>query len=99
MKKTLISAAILAVASVSSAFAGSHSDKVVVEFGYPYPHLFDVTYEAMMPSFKEKHPNIEMRIAHGLGILRDHEGSRLGVQIGSRLNTSKVQFGVQIACP
>ena len=45
MKKTLISAAILAVASVSSAFAGSHSDTVVVEFGYPYPHLFDVTYE------------------------------------------------------
>jgi multiple sugar transport system substrate-binding protein len=61
MKKTLISAAILAVASVSSAFAGSHSDKVVVEFGYPYPHLFDVTYEAMMPSFKEKHPNIEIK--------------------------------------
>ena len=61
MKKTLISAAILAVASVSSAFAGSHSDKVVVEFGYPYPHLFDVTYEAMMPSSKEKHPNIEIK--------------------------------------
>ena len=59
MKKPLISAAILAVAAVSSAFAGRHSDKVVGEFGYPYPHLFDVTYEAMMPSFKEKQTNIE----------------------------------------
>ena len=59
MKKTLISAAILMLTSVSSASADNH--KVVVEFGYPYPHLFDVTYEAMMPAFKEKHPEIEIK--------------------------------------
>ena len=59
MKKTLISAAILMLANVSSASADNH--KVVVEFGYPYPHLFDVTYEAMMPAFKAKHPDIEIK--------------------------------------
>ena len=36
-------------------------DKVTIEFAYPYSHLFDVTYEAMMPAFKEAHPNIEVK--------------------------------------
>lgn len=36
-------------------------DKVTVEFAYPYSHLFDVTYEAMMPAFQKAHPNIEIK--------------------------------------
>lgn len=37
------------------------NDKVTVEFAYPYSHLFDVTYEAMMPAFQKAHPNIEIK--------------------------------------
>ena len=45
-------------------FAGAvHAeDKVTIEFAYPYSHLFDVTYEAMMPAFEKAHPNIEVKI-------------------------------------
>ncbi|MEO1469415.1 MAG: ABC transporter substrate-binding protein, partial [Pseudomonadota bacterium] len=35
-------------------------DKIVVEFAYPYSHLFDVTYEKILPKFYEAHPNIEV---------------------------------------
>lgn len=36
-------------------------DKVTIEFAYPYSHLFDVTYEAMMPAFNEAHPHIDVK--------------------------------------
>ena len=36
-------------------------DKVTIEFGYPYSHLFDVTYKAILPKFKKAHPNIEVK--------------------------------------
>lgn len=62
MKKSLMTAAMKAavVASVIASPALA-ADKVTIEFAYPYSHLFDVTYEAMMPAFKEKHPNIEVK--------------------------------------
>ncbi|MBW4706776.1 ABC transporter substrate-binding protein [Roseobacter sp. YSTF-M11] len=44
-----------------SASAALAEDKVTIEFAYPYSHLFDVTYEAMMPAFQEAHPNIEVK--------------------------------------
>ncbi|MEC8572569.1 MAG: ABC transporter substrate-binding protein [Pseudomonadota bacterium] len=50
-----------AMALVVSASAALANDKVTIEFAYPYSHLFDVTYEAMMPAFKEAHPNIEVK--------------------------------------
>ena len=50
-----------AMAVALSATAGFAEDKVTIEFAYPYSHLFDVTYEAMMPAFKEAHPNIEVK--------------------------------------
>ncbi|MEM6373522.1 MAG: extracellular solute-binding protein [Pseudomonadota bacterium] len=43
-----------------SASAVLAENKVTIEFAYPYSHLFDVTYDAMMPAFKEAHPNIEV---------------------------------------
>ena len=49
-----------AMALALTATAVFAEDKVTVEFAYPYSHLFDVTYEAMMPAFKEAHPNIEI---------------------------------------
>ena len=58
MKRTTLLVAIL-TASVSSVALAQ--DKVTIEFAYPYSHLFDVTYEAMMPAFKEAHPNIEVK--------------------------------------
>ena len=50
-----------AMAVALSATAAYAEDKVTIEFAYPYSHLFDVTYEAMMPAFKEAHPNIEVK--------------------------------------
>lgn len=54
--KTTVSAMVLAVV----AGAAIAEDKVTIEFAYPYSHLFDVTYEAMMPAFEAAHPNIEV---------------------------------------
>ena len=56
--KTLISA--MAFAAVAGAAVAE--DKIVVEFAYPYSHLFDVTYEKILPKFYEAHPNIEVKM-------------------------------------
>ncbi|MEZ5714001.1 MAG: ABC transporter substrate-binding protein [Paracoccaceae bacterium] len=50
-----------AMALALSATAVFAEDTVTIEFAYPYSHLFDVTYEAMMPAFKKAHPNIEVK--------------------------------------
>lgn len=57
MRTTMI-AAIVAASFSSAAIA---ADKVTVEFAYPYSHLFDVTYKAMMPAFQAMHPDIEIK--------------------------------------
>ncbi|MEO1613883.1 MAG: ABC transporter substrate-binding protein, partial [Pseudomonadota bacterium] len=56
MKRTLT--AIAATLVAGSAIA---DETVTIEFAYPYSHLFDVTYEKVMPKFKEAHPNIEVK--------------------------------------
>lgn len=53
---------VTAMALALSATAVFAEDKVTIEFAYPYSHLFDVTYEAMMPGFKEAHPNIDVKL-------------------------------------
>ncbi|MDF1750641.1 MAG: ABC transporter substrate-binding protein [Alphaproteobacteria bacterium] len=57
MKRTLAAAILLSAATISNAMA---EEKVTVEFAYPYSHLFDVTYEKILPKFKEAHPNIDI---------------------------------------
>ena len=58
MKTTLTAmAAVLALST--AAFA---EDKVTIEFAYPYSHLFDVTYEKILPKFYAQHPNIEVKM-------------------------------------
>lgn len=57
MKKTLTAMALIAVAT--PVFA---EDKVTIEFGYPYSHLFDVTYEKILPMFNAQYPNIEVKM-------------------------------------
>ena len=52
---------VTAIALALSATAVFAEDKVTIEFAYPYSHLFDVTYEAMMPAFQAAHPNIEVK--------------------------------------
>lgn len=42
--------------------AATAQDKVVIEFAYPYSHLFDVTYEKILPKFYAQHPNIEVKM-------------------------------------
>lgn len=56
--KTLLTAMTIALGA-NAAMAG---DKVVVNFGYPYSHLFDVTYEKMMPAFNALYPDIEIKM-------------------------------------
>ncbi|MEL6197238.1 MAG: ABC transporter substrate-binding protein [Pseudomonadota bacterium] len=58
MKRLLSTAAVLA-AIAAPAMA---EDKITVEFAYPYSHLFDVTYEKILPKFYEAHPNIEIKM-------------------------------------
>ncbi|MEL7348033.1 MAG: ABC transporter substrate-binding protein, partial [Pseudomonadota bacterium] len=66
MKMT--AASIAAVLAATTALTGTLAtpaqaeDKVVIEFAYPYSHLFDVTYEKILPKFYEAHPNIEVKI-------------------------------------
>ncbi len=57
MKKLIT--AMVAGLSASAAMAEGH--KVTIEFAYPYSHLFDVTYENILPMFNEAHPNIEVK--------------------------------------
>ncbi|MEL6419178.1 MAG: ABC transporter substrate-binding protein, partial [Pseudomonadota bacterium] len=53
---------VTAMAVALSATGALAQDKIVVEFAYPYSHLFDVTYEAILPKFYEQHPNIEIKM-------------------------------------
>lgn len=57
MKKliTVLAASVMAGPVVAN-------DKIVVEFAYPYSHLFDVTYEKVLPKFYEAHPDIEVKM-------------------------------------
>ena len=57
MKKTLTAIALSLFAST----AVLAEDKVTIEFAYPYSHLFDVTYEKILPKFNEQYPNIEVK--------------------------------------
>ncbi len=53
--KTTLTAIALVLAAPAMA-----QDKVTIEFAYPYSHLFDVTYEKVLPMFAEAHPDIEV---------------------------------------
>lgn len=44
--------------SAGTAMAGQ---KVTVEFAYPYSHLFDVTYEKILPEFQKLYPDIDIK--------------------------------------
>ena len=59
MKRTLTAAALIVAGFAASVQA---DDKIKIEFAYPYSHLFDVTYEKILPKFNEQHPNIEVVI-------------------------------------
>lgn len=49
------------MALVLAAGAASAEDKITIEFAYPYSHLFDVTYQKILPMFEAAHPNIEVQ--------------------------------------
>jgi len=54
MKKLLMIAGALAVLSTPAA-------AVEIEVGYPYSHLFDVTYKKIMQDFSKKYPDIKVK--------------------------------------
>ena len=70
--KTKLTLAALMVAgfAVSAQAPVIAQEKITVEFAYPYSHLFDVTYQAVMPKFKAAHPNIEIKFRRDLRKLR-----------------------------
>lgn len=41
--------------------AAFSAQAVTIEVGYPYSALFDVTFQRMMPLFKEAHPDIDVK--------------------------------------
>jgi len=51
---------ILAMAVAGALFAAPAS-AIEIEVAYPYSHLFDVTYEKIMESFKKDHPDITVK--------------------------------------
>lgn len=56
MQRTLTAIAAL----MAAAPALAQDDKITIEFAYPYSHLFDVTYEKVLPMFEAAHPDIEV---------------------------------------
>ncbi|MGR3434621.1 MAG: ABC transporter substrate-binding protein [Shimia sp.] len=54
MNRTLTAMALILAAPAMA------QDKVTIEFAYPYSHLFDVTYEKVLPMFEAAHPDIEV---------------------------------------
>ena len=58
MKRMLTTVAVLAALTGQAAA----EDKIVVEFAYPYSHLFDVTYEKILPKFYAENPGIEIKM-------------------------------------
>lgn len=40
----------------------AQADTVTIEFAYPYSHLFDVTYEKILPMFNKAHPDIDVKM-------------------------------------
>lgn len=53
--------AALAIVTAMALLAASSSLAVEIEVGYPYSHLFDVTYEKIMKEFKKAHPDIQVK--------------------------------------
>ncbi|WP_193187006.1 ABC transporter substrate-binding protein [Nisaea sediminum] len=47
--------------AAAAAFYAAPAGAVEIEVGYPYSHLFDVTYEKIMESFKKEHPEIQVK--------------------------------------
>ncbi len=54
--KYLVTAAVASVAMLTTA-----AQAVEIEVGYPYSHLFDVTFEKTMKDFKKAHPDIDVK--------------------------------------
>ena len=56
-RSTALAAALSGTLAASAAWA----ENVTIEVGYPYSALFDVTFERIMPLFKEAHPDIDVK--------------------------------------
>ena len=54
-RDTLAAALLVATGAVA---LDARAEPVTIEFAYPYSHLFDVTYEKIMPRFEALHPDI-----------------------------------------
>ena len=53
--------ALATVLAGTLATTAAWAENVTIEVGYPYSSLFDVTFERIMPSFKEAHPGIDVK--------------------------------------
>ena len=53
--------ALATVLAGTLATTAAWAENVTIEVGYPYSSLFDVTFERIMPLFKEEHPDIDVK--------------------------------------
>ena len=53
--------ALATVLAGTLATSAAWAENVTIEVGYPYSSLFDVTFERIMPLFKEAHPDIDVK--------------------------------------
>ena len=51
---------LLSAAAVAAGLYAGPALAVDIEVGYPYSHLFDVTFEKVMKDFKKAHPDINV---------------------------------------
>ena len=58
MIRTTLGAVAMAAVTTQIALA---QEPVTIEFAYPYASSFDVTFDAIVPKFKEQYPNIEVK--------------------------------------
>ncbi len=58
---------------------------VTIEVGYPYSALFDVTFQRMMPLFKEVHPGIEVKFRASYDNYEDAANTILRESVADKL--------------
>ncbi len=60
-EKTTRNTALATVLAGTLATTAAWAENVTIEVGYPYSSRFDVTFERIMPLFKEAHPDIDVK--------------------------------------
>ncbi|MBT9373027.1 ABC transporter substrate-binding protein [Rhizobium sp. CSW-27] len=88
MRRLLASA--VAITAGMTAFAHAQ-EKTVVEFGYTYSYLFDVTFQKILPKFQAENPDIEIRVRSAYKDYEDGTNTILREAVSGNLPDVSVQ--------